>query len=221
MHQNHSDFSFAGEGKESFRARLQQLIGSRSVRAAANDWGVPVSTLNNYLHKGTEPSFKVVCLISNKEQVSLNWLAYGYDEMINQSAPSAQVANVTAANGDLANELLRRARSEDREKLIDAICDIGIKGILNKLQQGDKPAADLYTQTQREDVPTTEELEAMIMALPVRESLKIAFSRGITAGEAADKEILRILESYQRGVSPEGDTDSTATPDSSLNTKAG
>ncbi|HCL5208590.1 TPA: helix-turn-helix domain-containing protein, partial [Salmonella enterica] len=81
MHKKDEDFSFVLEGKDNFRQRLQSLIGNRSVRAAAKDWGVPVSTLNNYIHKGTEPSFKIVCLISNKEQVSLNWLAYGDDDV--------------------------------------------------------------------------------------------------------------------------------------------
>ncbi|HCK3135042.1 TPA: helix-turn-helix domain-containing protein, partial [Salmonella enterica subsp. enterica serovar Ruiru] len=173
MRENNDDFSFVGEGKENFKARLQQLIGTRSVRAAAGDWGVPVSTLNNYLHKGTEPSFKVVCLISNKEQVSLNWLAYGRDDAVMQ--PSSQPAEtINATDNDLANELLRRAHPADKEKLVNAICDIGIKGILNKLQQSDEGVTG---QAEREY--TMEEQEAMIMALPVRESLKTAFARGV------------------------------------------
>ncbi|EDY6219015.1 bacteriophage CI repressor [Salmonella enterica] len=214
MHENFSDFSLVGEGKENFKARLQKLIGTRSVRAAASDWGVPVSTLNNYLHKGTEPSFKVVCLISNKEHVSLNWLAYGQDEATKSSLQPMETAGND--HNDLANELLRRAQSADKEKLVDAICDIGIKGILNKLQQSDEGVTG---QAEREY--TNKELEAMIMALPVRESLKTAFARGVTAGEAADREILRILESHERGVSPGSVPDATETPDPSLKQKAG
>ncbi len=80
MSEDNENFSFEVAGKESFKTRLQTLIGQRSVRAAAKDWGVPVSTLNNYIHKGTEPSFKIVCTISNKEHVSLDWLAFGTDE---------------------------------------------------------------------------------------------------------------------------------------------
>lgn len=214
MRENNGDFSFVGEGKENFKARLQQLIGTRSVRAAAGDWGVPVSTLNNYLHKGTEPSFKVVCLISNKEHVSLNWLAYGRDEAVMQ--PLSRPAETTdATDNDLANELLRRAHPADKEKLVNAICDIGIKGILSKLQQPD----DQRNQPEREY--TKEELEAMIRALPVREAVKDAASMVLAMGESADREILQLVEHYRRAGLPESESDNTPTPDSSLKQKAG
>ncbi|MEG2569162.1 MAG: helix-turn-helix domain-containing protein, partial [Acinetobacter sp.] len=193
-----------------------------TLRKAAQTWGLPYSTINNYFEKNTMPGLNVVATIAKVENVPLEWLVYGDGE---PSAPRQMLvqsqSKPASGDNDLVNEFLKRASDDDREKLINTLCEIGIKGILNKLQQADKPPTELYTQTRREGVPTTEELEEMIMALPVRESLKTAFSRGITAGEAADKEILRILESYQRGVLPEGDTDSTATPDSSLNTKAG
>lgn len=53
MSERSPDFAFVVDGKESFKSRLQHLIGTRSVRAAAKDWGVPVSTINNYLQKNT------------------------------------------------------------------------------------------------------------------------------------------------------------------------
>ncbi|SQD03496.1 repressor protein [Escherichia coli] len=46
--------------KESIPERLRELIGKRSVRAAAKDWGLSFSTLNNYLTRGTEPSLSVL-----------------------------------------------------------------------------------------------------------------------------------------------------------------
>ncbi|AUM42005.1 helix-turn-helix domain-containing protein [Salmonella enterica] len=212
MRENNDDFSFVGEGKENFKARLQQLIGTRSVRAAAGDWGVPVSTLNNYLHKGTEPSFKVVCLISNKEQVSLNWLAYGRDDAVMQ--PSSRPAEtINATDNDLANELLRRAHPADKEKLVNAICDIGIKGILSKLQQ---PEAQ-HSQPEREY--TREEQEAMLRALPISEKVKNTASLALALGDDANQEILEILDDVKRRFSPEGGA--TSTPDQSLKQKAG
>ncbi|MFM2555099.1 helix-turn-helix domain-containing protein [Escherichia coli] len=102
MTEENGNFSFDAPGKESFKARLLSLIGKRSVRAAAKDWGVPVSTLNNYIHKGTEPSFKMACLISNKEQVSLNWLAFGSDE----DTPSTPCSTVDTGNLDNANQTI-------------------------------------------------------------------------------------------------------------------
>ncbi|AUM42538.1 DNA-binding protein [Salmonella enterica] len=111
--------------------------------------------------------------------------------------------------------MLEMTSPEDQLNLFQAICEIGIKGILSKLQQPDAQ----HSQPEREY--TTQELETMIMTLPVRESLKTAFARGITAGEDADKEILRILESHERGVSPGGDSDATENPDPSLKQKAG
>ncbi|EJZ5966919.1 helix-turn-helix domain-containing protein [Salmonella enterica] len=215
MHENFSDFSLVGEGKENFKARLQKLIGTRSVRAAASDWGVPVSTLNNYLHKGTEPSFKVVCLISNKEHVSLNWLAYGQDEATKSSLQPMETAGND--HNDLANELLRRAQSADKEKLINAICDIGIKGILNKLQQSDEGVTG---QAEREY--TMEEQEAMLRALPISERAKNTAILALALGDDAQKEIFEILEDFKRRIAPEGNADNTAvTPDPSLKQKAG
>ncbi|MGJ3444069.1 helix-turn-helix domain-containing protein [Enterobacter sp. PTB] len=75
-----NEFAFPGEEKESFRERLQQLIGRRSVRAAAKDWNLPTSTINNYLHKGTEPALKVVLAVAEAEGVSLEWLATGLNK---------------------------------------------------------------------------------------------------------------------------------------------
>ncbi len=39
MIEENGNFSFDAPGKESFKARLLSLIGTRSVRAAAKDWG--------------------------------------------------------------------------------------------------------------------------------------------------------------------------------------
>lgn len=213
-------FAFDEARKENFIQRLKEVIGGRSIRAAAKDWGLSFSTLNNYITRGTEPSFIAMQAIAHAEGISLDWLAFGISNpnmnQVIQSASAQAIESVGVANNEFANELLRRAHSEDKEKLINAICDIGIKGILNKLQQSDEGVTG---QAEREY--TNKELEAMIMALPVRESLKTAFARGVTAGEAADREILRILESHERGVSPGSVPDATETPDPSLKQKAG
>lgn len=77
MAEKQETLAFTGDSKESLKERLYQLMGRRSVRQAAQDWGLPFSTLNNYLTKGTEPSLKNIQQIANKEQVSLMWIASG------------------------------------------------------------------------------------------------------------------------------------------------
>ncbi|EAP9799843.1 XRE family transcriptional regulator [Salmonella enterica] len=214
MQQKENEFAIHGCGKENLATRLRQLIDRhKSARAAAKAWGLSFSTLNNYLNRGTEPAFSVMQTIAIKEAVSLDWLAFGSSGVNVSHRQLTEQPN--AADNDFANELLRRAAPADKERLVNAICDIGIKGILSKLQQPDAQ----HDQPEREY--TTQELETMIMALPVRESLKTAFAKGITAGEDADKEILRILESHQQGLSPEGSGNKTTTPAPPLKQKAG
>ncbi|EPA1831525.1 bacteriophage CI repressor [Escherichia coli] len=202
MTKNDDAFSLVDRGKESFRERLVKLIGGRSVRTAASDWGIPPSTLNNYIHKGTEPSFKIACLISYKERVSLNWLAYGEEltatanSLSNQTAqPSPDITN------ELANELLKRASTEDKELLINAICDMGIKGILKRLQQPTRQA--------KQAANTLEEQENAIQSLNIRKSLKDAIRVALHGNEDTDREILRIVESHIRPQSPGDQTDVT------------
>ncbi|EHT3198995.1 helix-turn-helix domain-containing protein, partial [Escherichia coli] len=176
MTRNDDAFSFVDRGKESFRERLVKLIGNRSVRTAASDWGIPPSTLNNYIHKGTEPSFKIACLISDKEQVSLNWLAYGEEPTAKEGSLSNQTAQPSPdITNELVNELLKRASTEVKEQLISAICDMGIKGILERLQQPTK-------QTKQAD-SDLDELENAIRRLNIRESLKDTICMALAGNE--------------------------------------
>ncbi|MGL9772851.1 MAG: helix-turn-helix domain-containing protein [Sodalis sp. (in: enterobacteria)] len=86
-----SNFAFDMDGKENFVARLKQLIGNRSARAAANEWGLSFSTLYNYLTRGTELSFTVVQGIAYKEHVSLDWLAFGSSCTQNEVASTSEI----------------------------------------------------------------------------------------------------------------------------------
>lgn len=213
-------FAFDEARKENFIQRLKEVIGGRSIRAAAKDWGLSFSTLNNYITRGTEPSFIAMQAIAHAEGISLDWLAFGISNPnMNQriqSASAQSIESVGVANNEFANELLRRAHSEDKEKLINAICDIGIKGILSKLQQPD----DQRSQPEREY--TREEQEAMLRALPISERAKNTASLVLALGDDAQKEIFEILEDFKRRIAPEGNADNpTVTPDPSLKQKAG
>ncbi|EIX5205896.1 helix-turn-helix domain-containing protein [Salmonella enterica] len=205
--------SIGSNPKETILGRLHYLINNRPLRDIAEIWGIPRSTLNNYFYRGSTPKVEALKKIALVENVSFEWLISGNGEQPQQpQQPQQPTLSIDDALTNEISSLLRRASSKDKECLLSIICDIGIKGILSKLQQPD---------AQHEREYTTQELETMIMALPVRESLKTAFARGITAGEDADKEILRILESHQQGLSPEGSGNKTTTPAPPLKQKAG
>lgn len=73
-----TEFAFHRERKESLAARLRELAERhKSLRAASREWGMSFSTLNNYINRGTEPSFFAMVDIAEKESVTIDWLAYG------------------------------------------------------------------------------------------------------------------------------------------------
>lgn len=160
MHKKDEDFSFVAEGKDNFRQRLQNLIGNRSVRSAAKDWGVPVSTLNNYIHKGTEPSFKVVCLISNKEHVSLNWLAYGVEDASQPQQPQ-QPQQDTSCTGGGAQTLIAIWESLEPEEKLHVSKQLGRKGaeVLTQLLDDDNLCLMKLTGEKREAALLLVEME--------------------------------------------------------------
>ncbi|MDD8651342.1 helix-turn-helix domain-containing protein [Escherichia coli] len=198
------DFSFSQNRKESIQDRIKQLVGTRSLRKATSDWGLPYSTINNYFEKGTTPGLNVVATIAKLENVSLEWLVYGEnnsDPIIEKEKVPAE--DVTPPNTSIVDEILRRAAPEDRERLIDMLCCIGIKGVLERLQQPTRQA----TQA---DIDLDEQ-ETAIRSLNIRESLKDAICMALAGNEETDKEILRRIESRARAGSPGGQT--VATPE--------
>jgi transcriptional regulator with XRE-family HTH domain len=126
-----SELDFDGVGKTSIPDRLRKLIGERSVRQAAADWGLSFSTLNNYLTRGTEPSLNVAIKIANVERVTVEWLATGRET---SAIPASAVG--TAPSAIEHGEYLWRAvydslRSDEREALIKLIHRKGVEGILS------------------------------------------------------------------------------------------
>ncbi|HCJ7758067.1 TPA: hypothetical protein NV424_001855 [Citrobacter freundii] len=73
-----SEFAFRNAQKANLVERIRLLADRhKSIRAAAREWGLPFSTLNNYINRGTEPSFFAMHNISTREKVSMEWLASG------------------------------------------------------------------------------------------------------------------------------------------------
>ncbi|HAM4335000.1 helix-turn-helix domain-containing protein [Escherichia coli] len=202
--QTDNDFSFSQDRKESIQDRIKQLIGTRSLRKATSDWGLPYSTINNYFEKGTTPGLNVVATIAKLENVSLEWLVYGENRSI-PIVEKAKVAteDVNRPDTSIVDEILRRAAPEDRERLIDMLCCIGIKGVLERLQQPTRQAKQAYNDL--------DEQENAIRSLNIRESLKDAICMALDGNEETDKEILRRIESRARTGSPGGET--IATPE--------
>lgn len=202
--QTADDFFFSQDRKESIQDRIKQLIGTRSLRKATSDWGLPYSTINNYFEKGTTPGLNVVATIAKLENVSLEWLVYGESKNI----PMVEKAKVTTEDVNrpdtsIVDEILRRAAPEDRERLIDMLCCIGIKGVLERLQQPTRQATQADSDL--------DELENAIRRLNIRESLKDTICMALAGNEEIDKEILRRIESRIRAGSPGGHT--VATPE--------
>lgn len=131
-----SNFAFDMDRKENFVIRLKQLIGKRSARAAATEWGLSFSTLHNYLTRGTEPSFTVMHNIAYKEQVSLDWLAFG-SSCTQKEVVSA--SEIQAINGESLIEdpleatwhmIYKSLNKKDLEALISLLLQEGAKGVL-------------------------------------------------------------------------------------------
>lgn len=151
-----SSFAIGDDGKESIASRLRKLIGQRTVRSAAADWGLAFSTLNNYLTRGTEPSLNVAIKISHVEGVPVEWLATGicFDEAHTGKLDSTETLKLednastyVAFTGSPApsskqnDEHLHVAWSmiyealspQQRANLISLFMKIGANGVIEKL----------------------------------------------------------------------------------------
>ncbi|MBN1085912.1 helix-turn-helix domain-containing protein [Erwinia aphidicola] len=188
------DVSFLEREKETFKERLRTLIGDRSVRSAAKDWGLSVSTLNNYLNRDTEPALAVVKTIAKHEKVSLDWLASG-DEEVSRAAPRSLGSGPAAITSD---DYLQRAwmmvfevmAKSEAEEMIRFINRHGIKSVLNRAIEFDLLQNEFN-------------LNHYIDAQPIRPTLKQIIKMVLTADESADKEILQIVTNATHADAPD------------------
>jgi len=205
------DVSFPGDRKESFKQRLLQLIGNRSVRAAAIEWGLSVSTLNNYITKGTEPALKAVQLIANKERVSLDWLAGdtpNKDLSSNLSNENVQVVHVDTSNetSKLANawmDIFHSLSTDEAQRLIRLFHRKGIENAI-QLLLASSPAT-----IEQDDVDAAlEAIEKLQTRNTLKGTLRSVLLMGLESGNAEiDREILDGIESIKRAQAPGGKED--------------
>lgn len=176
-------FSFEEEGKESISTRLRGLIGDRSIRAAAKDWGLSFSTLNNYLTRGIEPSLNVALKIAHVEHVSVEWIATGKDgdflekkknELLDRDVQEEKIKNKWLM-------ILDSIDLDDADSLIKAIHRKGITSII-------------------EDNRADEDVEDIINSLDIRFTLKQAIKEALKGDEKLDQEILRRIENRKNSL---------------------
>lgn len=140
--------SSEGELKETTADRLKKLIGNRSVRAAAKDWGLPYSTVSNYLTRQIEPSLDAAIRIAQAEQVDLIWLAKGSGEARTEIPTNEPLSSLEQAWRLIYESMGPEVISE----FVKLIHRKGIEGILS-LEKGtnnaSKAGSDLSPQVKQ------------------------------------------------------------------------
>ncbi|EBP9265672.1 helix-turn-helix transcriptional regulator [Salmonella enterica] len=183
MTQKEKEFSFQVCGKENLPIRLRKLIGNRSARSAAAEWGLSFSTLNNYLNRGTDPSFSVMKTIATKENVSLDWLAFGVEESDRVHLGSKSSSN--SSNEELEatwSMIYKTLNKEDLEALMGLLLTEGAKGVL-ALSAG---------KTQHKDVlhDSFTEVERTLLQLPIEEQERLIALHEAKKGASEEREVV-------------------------------
>ncbi|WP_370558594.1 helix-turn-helix domain-containing protein [Edwardsiella tarda] len=207
--ENHDARIIADEGIIHFGSRLQILIGEQSYRAFADKCGMSEKVIRNYVKGVTYPSLDRLASIAKACDVSIEWLAFGTScedkNTVNMTLPPEDSVQIPAPQSpDILQFMLNSITPEDRNQLITSLCNIGIKGVLQRLQQPQEQ---------------TGSAEMAIRALNIRASLKDAICMALAGDESTDREILRRIESRNRARAQGGDTADTPREDEALGKK--
>ncbi|EAR6707912.1 XRE family transcriptional regulator [Salmonella enterica] len=211
------DRTFSNERIERFGERLKAAMKGMSNSELARRSGISEGAIRKYITGESYPAINNAMKVADACNVPLPWLLLGDDCSL---SPSDRISKNSTTTTDKATSmfvcLLSMVSEQDRNALAIAASEIGIKGILSKLQQ-----ADTVTVAPEREY-TREEQEAMLRALPISERAKNTASLVLALGDDAQKEIFEILEDFKRRIAPEGNVDNpTVTPDPSLKQKAG
>ncbi|WP_336844677.1 helix-turn-helix transcriptional regulator [Providencia rettgeri] len=184
MNSKNNEFvSFQDDPKETFKDRLKTLIGERSVRGAAKDWGLSVSTLNNYLNRGTEPTLSVLETISSVENVSIDWLVKGIQ------APKTLIQQKHQKD-ESRKTWMMIYDSLSNDEANDIMKFIHRYGVLNAFK------------TNQVSHIEPSDISEVIDSLEIRPTLKQAIKLALAGDESIDREILyRIEEKNNTNVS--------------------
>ncbi|HDU8650696.1 TPA: hypothetical protein RG722_001809 [Morganella morganii subsp. morganii] len=167
--------SFPDVTKATFKDRLKALIGDRSVRGAARDWNLSVSTLNNYLNRGTEPTLSVLNTISNIENVSVDWLVKGQ----------------SSATETAKNEERREDARQAWMMIYDSLSSGEAESIMRAIHR--HGVLNAFKINHVDYIEHSEAMDA-IDAMHIRPTLKQAIRLAMAGDESLDQEILRRIE---------------------------
>lgn len=87
------------------KERLASLLRGRSIRSAADDWGLPFSTVRNWLSRGSIPPLDTAAKVAKIEGISLDWLAEISDEPNSALSSKIEPGQPVTASQPIRTEL--------------------------------------------------------------------------------------------------------------------
>lgn len=186
----------------SIKERILLLIGNRSRRSAAKDWGMSVSTLTNFLDHGIQPTYEFISRIAQREKLSSDWLITGRINTVERAYPDSVDKEQLMS---MIIEPLHALTTDELEDLHWLITRKGVEFILELLDESnqaffalsDKEKKDKLRGLQIKDITRQEQMVAVIDAMPIRSTLKQAFKVALAGNEDTDREILRRIQDKQ------------------------
>ncbi|HDW3554159.1 TPA: helix-turn-helix transcriptional regulator [Escherichia coli] len=186
-----------------FGDRLKQAMDKCgfSHLTLSKESGLSETTIRKYVQGKIYPGIDSAALVAHACGVTIEWLLTGKSDNSDNSCGAVEGG---VQQHDELDLVLQRISKEDRERLLETFYDIGIKGVLQRLQQPQEQ---------------TGSAEMAIRALNIRASLKDAICMALAGDESTDREILRRIESRNRTRAQGGDTADTPREDEALGKK--
>lgn len=183
-----------------FGERLKQAMEKQGLThlTLSKISGLSETTIRKYVQGKIYPGIDSAALVAHACDVSIEWLLTGKSDTTDYNQGGQPK---TSPQQDELSLVLQRISKVDREHLLEKFYEIGIKGVLQQLQQPSEQP---------------ESAEEAIRALNIRESLKDAICMALPGDEYTDREILRGIESRARERSPDGSQTPTTPDDDSV-----
>ncbi|NUH52693.1 helix-turn-helix transcriptional regulator [Citrobacter portucalensis] len=194
-----SDRTFHHDQIVRFAERLEKAMGTLNKSEIARRSGLSEASVRKYLRGDSYPTIDSAARVADACGVSLTWLLTGEQEQNHGTRNDTEFVEKYDSQEnaiELIVSLLGFVSSEDRNALATAASEIGIKGILSRLQQS---------------ATVEQDTESVIRSLNTRESFKEAMCMALAGDEETDREILRGIESRNRARAP-GDS-ASVTPE--------
>lgn len=210
---NHN-VSLSDKRKETFKKRLLSIMEGMSIRHAAEKWGVPISTINNYLYRGSTPRLNVIGKIAGIEGISTDWLLAISDDT--QQETQCKDNHLKATISDEVQQWLDIIMSlnlDERVSILHVLKREGTKILLKLLNEENielinsieiKKKLDLSKQVSINE--TTVNLHEAIAKLPIRGSLKELIILALNTNGEADKEVCAIMMNHKEATQPDNHT---------------